>query len=168
MDIYTIEQVEVSPADVVIDTCILMDILFAERPRHARAMDLAALLAASKRNVFIPAHAYFELVSAIASEHRRRVAPLTLVGSRSALLPFTTVVVSIDLNFVNDYLISSLAAGQFANVSGGDMIFVVIALKYKLVLLSEDAPLRVRAQRVGVDAMDADTYISQILSRSGT
>lgn len=157
------EQIEISSADVVVDTCILIDMLFSERPRHARAKKLADVLAASKCHILIPAHAYFELVSAVASERRRRGSPLTVVGSRSALLPPGTVVVSIDLSFVNDYLISALTDGHFIDVSGGDMIFAVVALKHSLPLISEDARLRTGAQKLGLDAIDIDTY----LSRSG-
>ena len=81
-------------------------------------------------------------------------------------MPFPTVVVSIDLTFVNDYLIAALAAGQLIDTRSGDMIFVAIALKHKLVLVSEDARLLDGARSLGVIAMDADTYVSQIQSTS--
>ncbi len=159
---YENEQVPVSPSDIVMDTCVIFDLLFSERERHADAKKLAELLCKASRHAIIPAHAFFEIVSALAAEKRRRQAPLTAVGSRTALLPFPNTVVSIDLAFVNDYLIAPLASGRFINVSGADMIFVAIALKHGLTLISEDEPLRKRAKDSGVSAMSVSEYIDQM------
>lgn len=160
---HTNEQVQVSPGDVVLDTCVLMDILFAERARHDRARELADVLRRSGRTAYIPAHAYFELVSAVACEKRRnRNVPLTATGARDNLLPFRTVIVAVDLQFVDDYLVTLLRNKRPVDVSGADMIFAVVALKHNLVLISEERKLRGKAKEAGVEALGAEEYLSRI------
>ncbi len=155
------EIIEVGPEDVVLDTCVLVDLLIDERPRHALAKKLAEALASSNRNVFIPAHAYFEFVAAILCERRQLGAPPTLVGKRSALLPFSNVVVSIDDAFVTDYLAATM--DKLMDVRGGaDMIFVAIAARHGIRLISEDERMIAAAQKAGVRATNIATYMSDV------
>lgn len=161
---YPVEALE-TPADcVVLDTCVVGDLLFHERPRHESAVKLAAVLGETKRTALIPAHAYFELVCLAGSERRRaNNTPLTAVGKRSALLPFEHTVVAIDLNFVQHYLLDLAASAPalFEVRGGADMIFAAIALRHGAVLISEDAALLRTALASGVDAVDIQTYLDR-------
>lgn len=159
----SIEQIPVNPHDVVMDTCILMDLLFAHRPAHLQAKRLAEVLNASQCTVFLPAHSYFELVSAMACQKRHSLNTPVLVGKREELLPFHTVVVSIDLQFVEDYLIWAAREGHVIDLKGGDMIFVALALRQKIALLSEDEKLRKAARKHDVAAFGIDEYLSRLL-----
>ena len=138
-----------------------MDLLFVDRPRHGDAQALARHLVASRRRALIPAHAYFEIVSAVLAERNNRKQPLTLVGKRDALFPFETVVVSIDLNFVEEYLTAALAQGIVIDIGGSDMIFGAIALKHKLVLVTEDGRLAKRAAAARIVVSDTKTFVTR-------
>jgi hypothetical protein len=155
------ELTEVRRTDVVLDTCILMDLLFAERAGHAAAVRLGEVLRASGVRALIPVHAAFEFLSAAASEVRRRGAPLTLTRKPDDLLPFEVALVVLDLNFLTECLLAPLQAGTFHDVSGGDMIFAVIAHRHDLVLVSADEPLRRKAARTGIVVVSADEYMQR-------
>lgn len=159
------EKLAPLPTDVVLDTCVIVDLLIQERPRHETAKLLAAMLGASGCTVFIPAHAWFEIVSALLAEHHRKGAPQTFVGRRSNLLPFNNVIVAIDEAFVTTLLIEPLLDGVLIDVAGGDMIFAALALKHGMTLISEDEKLLKRAKKVGVSAVDVETYMRQRGSR---
>lgn len=154
------ETISPQPGDVVLDTSVLMDCMFAERPRHGRAQDLVAWLAQTRRRVFIPAHSYFELMSAILCEYRRLQKPLTL-GKAGAALPFEFFVVTIGLAFVSEYLLTLTGSGKVVDLKGGDMIFAALALRHGLPLITEDARLAKVTRSHGGDACDVDEYLKR-------
>ena len=153
------EQIVPKPVDVVLDTAVLMDRLFSDRRQYTEAVRLAQRLADLRSTAFIPAHAYFELASAVACQKRVHGKPLTL-GVFKRMLPFEWFVVSINLAFVNEYLISPLADGVFIDLKGGDMIFVALAHRYGLRLITEDSKMLSVARQIGFTAMRISDYLS--------
>ena len=110
---------------------------------------MARILEVERPTVLVPAHAFFELTSALACEARVRNDPSNL-GELGKQLPFEFVVVPITLQFVDDYLISGLNAGTFVDLTGGDMIFVVLAEKHGLKLITRDKKMAAAAAKIGV------------------
>jgi len=153
------KQTVTRPIDVVLDTSVLMNCLFSDRPQHTEAVQLAKYLGMLGSIAFVPAHAYFELVSAAACHKRVDGKPLTL-GSFKKMLPFGWFVVAIDLAFVNEYLITPAAAGILIDLKGGDMIFVALALRHQLTLITEDVKMMRVARQVGVPAMRITEYLA--------
>lgn len=155
------EALEVRASDIVLDTNVLTDLLFAERPGHALAVELSALLHATGTRALMPIHVVFEFISAVACERRRHGAPLTLVGRRQNLIPFEIALVVLDLQFLDECLLAPMRAGTLIDVSGGDMIFAAIALRYQLMLVSSDKELRQKASDKGIVALDVSDYMAR-------
>lgn len=166
------EQIKYNPVtitakdkDIVLDTSVLMDYLFQDRDRHQVAVELVEVIASDKRMVFIPAHFYFEFISATLCEHRVRQAPLALKNNKdiSRVFPFETCIVSIDIKFVNESFLTLLTAKKFIDLKGGDMIYVTLALSQQITLISEDKKMLDVARKLGTKAMCIEEFL---LSRS--
>ena len=59
---------------ILIDTCILVDLILTSRPRHSLSIQLYEHILASGLRLAVPAHAHFELRSAMMQEIRGRQA----------------------------------------------------------------------------------------------
>jgi len=154
------ERIEITRGDVVVDTNVLVDLLFSDRPGHADAKQLSQRLAETGVNVFVPAHAFFEIFGVGAQAHRAGQR-LTLVGSKSNLWPFKHVIVSIDLDFVHEYLIEPLSRGVLLDTRGAvDTIAAAIAHKHQLTLITEDRRLTTGAARSGVQTQTVNEYLA--------
>jgi len=143
-----IEQTSAKVGDVVLDTSVLMDCLFLDRPGHTQAVNLAKVLKGEKSTVFIPAHYYFELVSGVLCEKRVRKQALSL-GEFKRQLPFEPFIVTIDERFVIDYLIRPVADGNVIDLKGGDMIFAALALGLQIPFITEDRKARNKVREIG-------------------
>jgi predicted nucleic acid-binding protein len=134
---------------VIVDTCVLADCLFKERPRHSLALGLVEELKHRSCTVVVPAHSFFELISVALSEKHRRGTPLSL-SSFGKDLSVPIEMVAIDLPFIQSYLIEPAGSGIIIEGGGADAIFISIALKRGLPLISEDDKMLKRARAVGV------------------
>jgi predicted nucleic acid-binding protein len=158
-----VEEVSAETGDVVLDTSILMDCLFTERLGHARAVLVARTLQRQGWSVFIPAHFYFELVSAILCERRVR-SRLLAIGELKGRIPFPYYVVTLDERFAIDYLIPPFAAGQVIDLKGGDMIFAALALGQRMPLITEDRKMRAEVLRLGGWCFTIEEYLAEVSS----
>lgn len=162
----TLERTSAEVGDVVLDTSVLMDCMFRERPGHDRAIRLARVLQSEGNAVFIPAHFYYEFVSAVLCELRVREKPLTM-GELKGKIPFRTFVVTIDERFAIDHLVSPFAAGRMINLKGGDMIFAALALGQAIPLITEDRKMLSEVRRLGGGGFTIDEYLGQIVAFHG-
>lgn len=123
-------------------------------------MQLTEHLAAKNRTVFIPAHCYFELVSAVLCEfnNERKLLP---IGKFKSSLPFQTFIVTIDERFTMDYLVAPANQGKIIDLKGGDMIFVAIALGLAITLITEDRRMGKKAKQLGFIALSISEYLAQ-------
>src|ERR1041384_6699201 len=120
---------------VVIDTCVLLDIEFKHRGQHAAALNLARMLKVKDVTALVPAHWFFEFVSAVICEKKRLGAPLEQ-GVLKSDFGFPLQMVPIDNTFINDFLAEFKK--RLIDLAGGDLIFAVIALKNGIPLITED------------------------------
>jgi predicted nucleic acid-binding protein len=155
-----IEETSANAGDVVLDTSVLMDCFFLDRPEHAQAVELARVLEKAGSTVFIPAHYYFELVSAVLCENRVRKQALAL-GEFKLELPLKTFIVTIDERFVINYLIRPAMSGKVIDLKGGDMIFAAIALGLEIPLITEDRKVRSKVRQLGARAFTVREYLTE-------
>lgn len=147
-------------ASVVVDTCVLADLLFTNRDRHADASGACHLLSQLGKRVLVPAHGFFELVSVAFAERHRRSAPLEL-ASFAKSLPFELDVVDINLKFIESHLVAGLAtSGDDLNSSGGDMVYLALALGQEIPLITEDKRLHAKASKLGISAYTSREFVS--------
>lgn len=116
--------------------------------------------------VFIPAHFYYELLSAVLCEFRVREKPLTM-GELRGKVPFQTFVVTIDERFVIDHLVSPFAAGRIIDLKGGDMIFAALTLGQAIPLITEDRKMQAEVRRLGGWGFTIDEYLAEISALHG-
>ena len=138
--------------DVIVDTCVLLDICLKQRPRHTEAGKLIPLL--KKRAVYLPMHGMFELSSAIQSEGRRR-GNLDFNLTLTEEDPLTLKTITIDQKFLATYL-----TDDAPRLAGGDMIFVAVAKVDNLELITEDNKMYKEAQRLGVKVYRTKEYLN--------
>jgi predicted nucleic acid-binding protein len=147
-------------ASVVVDTCVLADLLFTNRDRHAEASKACHLLPQLGKRALVPAHGFFELVSVVFAERHRRSAPLEL-ASFAKSLPFELDIVDINLKFIESHLIAGLSDREDdLNSSGGDMVYLALALGQAIPLITEDNRLRVKASRLGISAYTSREFVN--------
>jgi hypothetical protein len=120
---------------------VIMDKLFAERPGHANALRLVAMLRGRGITAFIPAHSLFEIISAVMCHRRVDGKPLTAVGSRADLLGCEGIIVP--------------------DLPGGDMIFVALAIHQEIPIITDDQRMRKKAADARVTAYSVEQYLSR-------
>jgi predicted nucleic acid-binding protein len=144
---------------IVVDTSVLMDIEFVHRGRHEAGKALAQKLRNEGSLVVVPAHWFFEYLSAVLCEKRRIGAPLAQ-GEFKNGPPFLMKMVPIDDVFIKDYLLATIN-DNIVDLKSGDMIFALIALKDKLPIITEDRKLHAIASKLGIRAFTIDEYLSE-------
>jgi predicted nucleic acid-binding protein len=144
---------------VVLDTSVIIDSFAPHRPRHASAQRLVHLLKENGHEVLLPAHALLEMTSAIMCEKKRLGVPVKGLKVDQAL-PCQLHMIYIDKTFVNDYFLEPLSRGQFIDTAGGDMVFVAVARKHAVPLITEDVKMAKVARAVGVNALTIAEYLA--------
>jgi predicted nucleic acid-binding protein len=127
-------------AKVIVDTCVIVDMLLSSRPRHAQADALRKIFA--ERNILarVPYFAVFEVSHAIRQE--KRLTKATFVPEEE----IPAELVPVDQKFLKAYFDESLP-----EMRAGDLVFASMAHKDKLPLVTEDAGLAAAAKAAGID-----------------
>ena len=146
-------------SEFVVDSCVWVDMIIKDRPRHAAAMDLGRKLAQDRVTVLVPMHAFFEIMTAASSESNKLGRPLG-VGRFDEGFPLPQRYIPIDNAFLGEYVFNPVLTPDFLNVGAGDLIFLAIARKHQCPLVTEDAKFRARAAKIGIKAMDIAGYLS--------
>ena len=146
--------------DIVIDTCVLIDILISGRSRHDKAILLANKLADDTLKCGIPMHCMFELVSAVRSEFNSKGAPLKsdFIDEK---IPFEFELIPIDDSFLKKYLFETLKKKILVKLKAGDMIFVLLAMRHDAILITEDKPMKKTAESLGLKAVSIKEYLDE-------
>jgi hypothetical protein len=145
---------------LVVDTCVLMDMMFVHRARHAEADKMRQLLAKEPHAIVFPMHAHFEILSAAACDKKRLAKLLDLAQPFNDIIDLVLEPKAIDLEFVKNYF-----PQQFIDLKSGDMIFVGIALKESIPLVTEDSKMCAEAKRVGIETYTISEYVAALTKR---
>jgi hypothetical protein len=128
---------------VVLDACVMLDMMLAPRPRHARARELADLLLAKKVSAHCPATVLVEMFAAAAQEFKGRGGPPMSAGRPFAdVWPFDLFIIPIDQKFVDQFVVPHGVIAADALPRGGDLPYLFIALTHHMPLITEDRGLR--------------------------
>jgi rRNA-processing protein FCF1 len=132
--------------EVILDTCVIIDIFEKTRSRHEIAKSLGDFLIEKNVKVVIPIFSLFEIHSAV-GEIRNEHGSLLFQNSitKKRCLPLN--VVSMDDGFFQKYYNPALPYTK-----AGDLILLSMAEKDKLLLITEDVGLLKKAKQVGVSA----------------
>ena len=125
---------------VVVDTCVIVDMLVASRPRHKQADLLRRLFSERKIRARIPYFAIFEISHALRQEKRLSEAKFLADEEIPAEL------VPVDREFLKAYFDETLP-----EMRAGDLVFASMAHVDKLPLVTEDAGLAKSARAAGID-----------------
>jgi predicted nucleic acid-binding protein len=145
-------------SDAVVDSCVWIDMISKDRPRHGAAIDLARKFERDKVTVLVPMHAFFEILTAVSSEARKRGGSVK-VGELGETFPFPQHYIPIDNDFLRQYVFDPLPPPEVLNVDAGDMIFLAVARKRQCPLITEDQKFVKRAVAVGVRALGVAEYL---------
>lgn len=142
---------------VVIDTCVLLDMEFNHRPKHERGKQLAGKLAAEKALALVPAHWFFEFLSAVLCE-KKRLGTALEQGDLKHEFGFPMTLIPLDQSFLEGYLLPEMKS-RVIDLKSGDMIFSLIALKHQAPLITEDLKLLNEARRNGILSYTIEEYL---------
>lgn len=145
-------------SEVVVDSCVWIDMIIKDRPRHVAAINLARKLERDKVTVLVPMHAFFEIFTAVSSEARKRGGSVKL-GELDETFPFPQRYIPIDNDFLRQYVFDPLPSPDLFNVDAGDMIFLAVARKHRCALITEDRTFIKRADCLGVKTFDVAKYL---------
>src|SRR5262245_55976008 len=139
-------------SEVVVVSCVWIDMITKDRPRHQVAVELARKPERDHVTVLIPMHAFFEIFTAVSSEARRRGGSVK-VGELDEPFPFPQEYIPIDNAFLAKYAFNPPPSLEVLNVDAGDMIFLAVARKHQCALITEDQKFMKRASAAGVSAL---------------
>ena len=140
---------------LVIDTCVLLDILDEARTRHASAAKLRDYVRSGGVTVRAPMHALFEISAQLKNPDYRRT--LKMTKALTDISPLRLDFVPIDEAFFENYYTSELPY-----LKGGDLIFLALAHKEKLPLITEDGALRKKSASIGIQVYSIDEFLAAI------
>lgn len=140
---------------LVIDTCVLLDILDEARPRHPSAAKLRDYVRNGGVTIRTPMHALFEISAQMKNPDYRRTMKMSSALTESS--PLCLDFVPIDESFFQSYYTSELPY-----LKGGDLIFLALAHKEKLPLITEDGLLRKKSASIGIQVYSIDEFLSVI------
>ena len=148
----------VSKPQVIFDTCIMIDIIVASRPRHSAACRLSKELKSRGIVIIMPMHGYFEMISATKHEVRKsaRLDMFNSAERESERLDFCLV--DIDKEFVIKYSATDLPIGMGA----ADGIFTAMAKIDQMDLVTEDIKHYQHAKNYGVSVYKINEYLEKL------
>ncbi|MBL9178536.1 MAG: PIN domain-containing protein [Verrucomicrobiaceae bacterium] len=139
---------------VVIDTCVLLDIIDENRPRHAGAAKLWDYIRGAGVTVRTPMHALFEISARLKNPDYRLTMKMSKALTKSS--PLHLDFVPIDESFFQNYYSTDLPY-----IKGGDLIFLALAHKENLPLITEDGDLRKKSSSIGVAVYSIDEFLAK-------
>lgn len=138
---------------VVFDTCVLLDIIDEARPRHAAAAKLRDYIKSAGVTVRAPMHALFEISARLKNPDYRRTMKVSKALTKSS--PLDLDFVPIDEAFFQNYYSTDLPY-----LKGGDLIFLALAHKERLPLVTEDGHLWRKSLSIGVAVFSIDEFLA--------
>jgi len=145
--------------DILLDTSVLLDFMLPYRQKHERAKILINFLSENNHTLYTPSHAWFEAVSAINCEARINPKDLASVKIYRGNKKINIIQISIDKKFTDNHLSLPLP-----NLKSADMIYAVIAIKDKMILLTEDKKLLKEVNKLGGKALNIESAISEFIN----
>ncbi len=142
---------------IVLDTCVLVDIFMATRPRHLIATELRNFIQCNSVKVRVPAFAMFELHHAIRQEQRLSDGKLLTGSDAGEQNGISVELVPIDDAFAQRHLTLDLP-----EVRAGDLVFLALAKGENLPLITEDQPFKRKASNAGVRVFGIQEYLTSV------
>ena len=141
----------------VIDTCVMIDMLMASRPRHAEAMKLRLEMARVNATARLPMFAIFEINHATRQQDSL---------SRGIAGPFPNIdgVAGIPVDFVpiDEAFIRRYFDVNLPELRAGDLVFAALAKGDALPLVTEDAALAEGARAAGITVLSTVEYRKEL------
>jgi predicted nucleic acid-binding protein len=141
---------------VIVDTCVLIDMLLKGRPRHLQAERLREVLQSRGVKVRVPLYGLFELAAAMKQEFASPTGgTLQINRAISKLQPLEFEFAPIDQAFFQKYYSSDLPT-----MKAGDLVFLAMAKTEGTPLITEDDSLYSEAKAAGVVAYRIEECIA--------
>lgn len=135
---------------IIIDASVLTDMCLMDRERHTNAVALVKHIQENNIQLTIPMHAILEVKSSIGQERSKPGSGIIDPGFYLKI----NEIIPIDNNFINEYMDLSLP-----HIKAGDLIYILIAKKKNIPLITEDdKQLRV-ANKSGVAAYKINEFL---------
>jgi predicted nucleic acid-binding protein len=141
--------------NLLIDACVMMDVLLTFRERYGAASRLFQAAKQNETRLHVPAHAWFEYtVTTIVHFKAGDVVDDSIVN-RTLSHDFAFNVIALDNQYVQS-LLKSIAGRPVPDLKSQDLIYFCIASEKGFPLVTEDAKLRRIAKSAGITAITID------------
>lgn len=142
---------------VLVDTCVLVDLMLTTRSRHGTVRSLYQYLSTSGLTILVPAHALFEAKSALMNEKITHDNMLSFNSDLTWRQPLLIRFIAIDGTFLDLYL-----GEQLPYLKGGDMIFLAIANRHRVPLITADNAILQKGRELGITVYTPAEYLTQV------
>lgn len=137
-------------ADIIIDTCVIIDMVDKNRPRHSEASELTKYLTENQLRIRFPCYGFFEIGSAL----RRSYTDVSHWFDETLYYD----AVAIDPDFIVKYYSRDLPY-----MKAGDSIFLAMAKVDGADLITEDNDLYKKAKVFGVNVYRISEYLDRFV-----
>lgn len=141
---------------IVVDTSVMVDMLLSIRTRHPEALTLAKQFRHFGFQPTLPCHAFFEIATAIRNERMQKEGKISM-GIFTKEFPLGVKIIPIDMQFVHEHIDHTIPY-----MKAGDLIFVAIAKKQGLAIVTEDKLQYERATQGGVKAFTIKQFLEEL------
>lgn len=144
--------------EVILDTCVLVDIFLESRDRHEIGKKLGVLLQKKCCKIKVPMHVMFELSCTLKNIKQNDFKNSSMPYSQeyTEQSGFKIFPVPIDEAFFESYLNVELPY-----IKAGDFIFLCMAKKDNSILITEDKKLLKKAKDVNVEVYNINEFINK-------
>ncbi|NDW22899.1 type II toxin-antitoxin system VapC family toxin [Alteromonas hispanica] len=138
---------------LIVDSCVIIEAFDSDSEYHSAAIELIESIKNKAYKMIMPMHGYFEVKCAIQRltecEGKTISTPYTNAGD----LPFHTQ--PIDEKFILDYSDVNVPYAK-----AGDYIFLIMAKKLGIPLVTRDRDMIKRSKKCGIDVYKPDQIMS--------
>lgn len=140
---------------LIIDSCVIIEAFDGSSEYHSSAVKLIESAKSNSYKMIMPMHGFFEVKCAVQRltecEGKTISTPYTKVGD----LPIVTQ--AIDEKFIVDY-----SDVDVPYAKAGDYIFLIMAKKLGLPLVTRDSDMIKRSKKCGINVYTPEQILSQI------
>ncbi|MFA4930396.1 MAG: PIN domain-containing protein [Patescibacteria group bacterium] len=140
--------------NIVVDTCVLLDIFFKNRSRHSKAKKIGEYAIENNITITVTLFSIFEFSSGSKQERHNGSTEYKGINEKNAL---KLNALDINQEFFRKYFNAKLPY-----IKAGDCLLLSIAYKDKIPLITEDNHLYKKAKELNLEVYNIGEYIKKV------
>ncbi|MFA4846251.1 MAG: PIN domain-containing protein [Patescibacteria group bacterium] len=142
--------------EIILDTCVIIDIFEKTRPRHEKAKKVSDWIIENNVSLVLPITSRFEIDRTLVNIQQQN-GILHMQDGITKERPHIIKEYNVDVGFFQKYFDPSLPY-----IKAGDYILMAMAKKDKLPLITEDTTLYNKSKEAGVEVFTEEEFLQNI------